>query len=56
LSQKDRESASDFLDDWIVHDKSAGIKMLDNFADTLENHRAGILAYTMIILIDRSLW
>jgi transposase len=44
-SQKDKESAAGFLDDWIVQARSAGIKMLDNFADTLENHRAGILAY-----------
>ena len=43
--QKNKQSASAFLDDWIAQAKCAGIKMLDNFAKTLENHRAGILAY-----------
>jgi transposase len=43
--QKDQEKAAVFLDDWIAQARSAGIKMLDNFADTLESHRAGILAY-----------
>jgi transposase len=33
------------LDDWIAQARSASIKMLDDFADTLESHRAGILAY-----------
>lgn len=44
-SQKDKESGAAFLDDWITQARSADIKMLDDFADTLENHRAGILAY-----------
>ncbi|HBI14259.1 MAG TPA: ISL3 family transposase, partial [Desulfobulbaceae bacterium] len=44
-SQKDKTRGSAFLDDWIAQARSAGIKMLDDFADTLENHRAGILAY-----------
>jgi len=44
-SQEDKESAAGFLDDWIAQARSAGIKMLDDFADTLENHRTGILAY-----------
>lgn len=43
--QKDKQSASAFLDDWIDQAKCAGIKMLDDFSKTLENHRAGILAY-----------
>lgn len=43
--QKDKEEADDFLNDWLDQARSAGIKMLDGFADTLENHRAGILAY-----------
>jgi transposase len=44
-SQKDKERGASFLNDWIVQARSAGIKMLDDFADTLENHRTGILAY-----------
>ena len=43
--QKDKESAATFLDGWIARARSADIKMLDNFANTLERHRAGILAY-----------
>jgi transposase len=43
--QKDQEKAAVFLDDWIAQARSASIKMLDDFADTLESHRAGILAY-----------
>jgi len=43
--QKDQEKAAVFLDDWIAQARSAGIKMLDDFADTLESHRVGILAY-----------
>lgn len=44
-SQKGKERAAAFLYDWIARARSAGIKMLDDFADTLENHRTGILAY-----------
>jgi transposase len=44
-SQEDKESAAGFFDDWIAQARSAGVKMLDDFADTLENHRIGILAY-----------
>lgn len=44
-SQPNKFEASTFLDDWIARARSAGIKMLDSFADTLERHREGILAY-----------
>lgn len=43
--QKNKDSGAVFLDDWITRARSSDIKMLDNFADTLERHRAGILAY-----------
>jgi len=33
------------MDDWIARARSSGIKMLDNFANTMARHRAGILAY-----------
>lgn len=44
-SQKNKKSASAFLDDWITRARSSEIKMLDKFADTLNHHRGGILAY-----------
>lgn len=40
-----KSAAAVFLDDWIARAKSSGIKMLDDFADTMDRHRAGILAY-----------
>jgi len=43
--QKDKGSAGVFMDDWIARARSSGIKMLDNFSNTLDRHRAGILAY-----------
>ena len=43
--QKNKTAAAVFMDDWIARARSSGIKMLDNFADTLDRHRAGILAY-----------
>jgi len=43
--QKDKESASSFLDDWIARARSSDIKMLKTFSKTLERHRDGILAY-----------
>jgi len=43
--QKDHPTAAAFLDDWILRAKTSGIKMLDKFADTLNRHRIGILAY-----------
>ena len=44
-SQKDITTATEFLDDWILRAKTSGIKMLGKFADTLDRHRTGILAY-----------
>lgn len=44
-SQKNKDSAATFLDDWITQARSSDIKMLDKFADTLDRHRHGILAY-----------
>jgi len=44
-SKTTKEKASSFLDQWIARARSAGIKMLDKFADTLNRHRVGILAY-----------
>lgn len=44
-SKKNKENASVFLDQWIARARSAGIRMLDKFADTLKRHRKGILAY-----------
>ncbi len=43
--QKDKAAAGSFLDDWILRARGSGIKMLDKFADTLDRHRIGILAY-----------
>ena len=43
--KKDKGSAAVFLNDWISRARSSKIKMLVKFADTLENHRDGILAF-----------
>ena len=43
--QMNKSTAAVFMDDWIARARSSGIKMLDNFADTLDRHREGILAY-----------
>jgi len=44
-NQKNQTEAQTFLDDWIKRAKSSEIQMLIDFADTLENHKKGILAY-----------
>ena len=44
-NQKNQTKAKSFLNDWIERAKSSEIKMLINFADTLKNHKNGILAY-----------
>jgi transposase len=44
-SHRDRDKAEIFLDDWIERAKASEIKMLSKFADTLDTHRTGILAY-----------
>ena len=44
-SQKTKDKATAFLDDWIIKAKGSEIKMLKDFAGTLDRHRNGILAY-----------
>lgn len=44
-NQPNRSKAEEFLTDWINRAKVSGVGMLERFADTLESHRAGILAY-----------
>ena len=43
--QKDKPAAEAFLNDWIARAQSSGIRMLQQFANTLGFHRGGILAY-----------
>jgi transposase len=43
--QEDKEAAGEFLDDWCRRAKVSGVRMLRNFAKTLQNHRAGILSW-----------
>ena len=43
--QKNQKDADIFLDDWIARAKSSEIKMLEKFANTLTEHRQGILSY-----------
>jgi transposase len=43
--QRDSSSAEIFLDDWIARARSSGIGMLQKFAETLVEHRRGILNY-----------
>jgi transposase len=43
--QASKHQASAFLDDWLERARISGFKMLVSFADTLEKHRDGILAY-----------
>jgi len=43
--QRDRLSAEVFLDDWIARARKSGIRMLMKFAETLLEHRQGILNY-----------
>ena len=44
-TQPTKDKAAKFLDDWIIKAEGSEIKMLSNFAGTLERHREGILAY-----------
>ena len=43
--QKDKKAAEVFMDDWIARARSSGIAMLQKFAETLVEHRRGILNY-----------
>lgn len=44
-TQSTKAKAEKFLDDWIIKAEGSEIKMLSNFAGTLQRHRKGILAY-----------
>jgi transposase len=44
-SQENKTQAKRFLNDWIARAQVSGIKMLKSFANTLQDHREGILAY-----------
>lgn len=44
-SQRDKQAASLFLDDWIARARSSGIRKLMDFSKTLASHRFGILAW-----------
>jgi len=43
--QLDAAAAEVFLDDWIARARASGIRMLLKFAETLIQHRRGILNY-----------
>jgi transposase len=43
--QHNKQAANVFLNDWIARARSSGIRMLQQFANTLGFHRGGILAY-----------
>src|SRR5271170_7101513 len=40
-----RRMARLFLEDWLANARASGIRMLEQFADTLAEHQAGILNY-----------
>lgn len=44
-SQPDKATAGRVLRDWMARARASGIRMLVQFADTLEEHEKGILAY-----------
>jgi transposase len=43
--QADKAAAEVFMDDWIARARTSGIRMLQQFAQTLVQHRRGILNY-----------
>src|SRR5271170_2188957 len=43
--QPDKRTARRVLKDWLARARVSGIRMLQQFADTLEEHQAGVLAY-----------
>jgi transposase len=45
-SQPDKATAARVLRDWMARARASGIRMLVQFADTLEEHEEGILAYS----------
>jgi transposase len=44
-SQKSRHQAERFLKDWCTRARASGIRFLQKFANTLEGHRNGLLAW-----------
>lgn len=44
-SQPDKATAGRVLHDWMARARASGVRMLVQFADTLEEHEEGILAY-----------
>jgi transposase len=44
-TQPDKRTARRVLRDWLARARISGVRMLSQFADTLEAHRAGVLAY-----------
>ena len=44
-SQGNKRTARRVLRDWMARARASGIRMLKQFADTLEEHEEGILAY-----------
>ena len=43
--QPTKSAARRFLEDWLAMARASGIRMLEQFADTLEEHQEGILNY-----------
>jgi transposase len=43
--QPNQSAARLFLEDWLARARVSGIRMLEQFADTLEQHQEGILNY-----------
>src|SRR5208283_6117178 len=43
--QPHKFAARIFLEDWLARARASGIRMLEQFADTLEEHQTGILNY-----------
>ena len=44
-TQSNKVLAQSFLEDWLARARVSGIRMLEQFADTLEQHQEGILNY-----------
>src|SRR5439155_26064138 len=44
-NQPDKRTARRVLRDWLARARDSGIRILRQFADTLEEHQEGILAY-----------
>jgi transposase len=43
--QPDARAAAAFIDDWVARARASGIRMLQQFAQTIVEHRRGILNY-----------